>query len=321
MRTLMNIACCRESLSEYRDASDFEQSYHTYGYDGVEMIYAEEDSRKIIAPQSVVGLHLLFYPNWIDFWNGNKEALLKEFGTKETYEWFYGGKDRSALIRHFTEDLERAKALNVRYVVFHVSNVTIAEMYTYQMEHTNEEIVDAAVALINIILDDKKYNFDVLMENLSWPGLTMTQPTVTQRLLDKVYYPHKGIMLDIGHLMNTNIDLQSEDEACSYVHKMLDAHGELTKFIKGMHLHQSLSGSYVKQCLQNPAVPTGDYCQRMAQAYAHINKIDWHRPMTCSGTKSLIERIAPDYLVCELSANNREEREHLLKIQTDVLRN
>ena len=59
---------------------------------------------------------------WIDFWNGNKEALIKEFGTQETYEWFYGGKDRNALIRNFTTDLERAKALDVRYVVFHVSN-------------------------------------------------------------------------------------------------------------------------------------------------------------------------------------------------------
>jgi hypothetical protein len=319
VHTLLNIACCPESLSEYRDAADFEQSYRQCGCDGVEMIYAEEDKTNMLDSKSIVGLHLSFYPDWIDFWNGNKEALLKEFGTQDTYEWFYGGKDRSTLIHNFTTDLERAEALNVRYVVFHVSNVTISETYTYRMEHTNEEIIDAAADLINVILDDKKYNFDFLMENLAWPGLTMTQPAVTQRLLNKVHCPRKGIMLDIGHLMNTNIDLQSEEEACAYVNKMLDAHGELTKFIKGVHLHQSLSGSYVKQCLKNPAIPIGDYCQRMAQAYDHINKIDWHRPMTCAGTKALIERIAPKYLVYELNAKNRVEREHLLKIQTDAL--
>ena len=317
----MNIACYPENLSEYRNASDFEWSYRQYGCDGVEMIYAEEDNRKIITPQSVIGLHMSFYPCWMDFWNGNKEALLKEFDTQKTYEWFYGGKDRNALIHQFILDLERAQALNVRYVVFHVSNINISEMFTSHMEYTNEEIVDAAADLINVLLDDKEYDFDFLMENLAWPGFTMTQPTVTQRLLDKVHYSRKGIMLDIGHLMNTNIDLQSEEEACSYVHKMLDTHGELTKFIKGVHLHQSLSGPYVKQCLLNPPALVGDYCQRMAQAYAYNNKIDWHRPMTCAGTQALIERIAPEYLVCELSAKGRMEREHLLKIQTDILKN
>jgi len=316
----MNIACCSETLSEYRSASDFEQSYRQCGCDGVEMIYAEVDKRKIITPHSVVGLHLLFYPYWIDLWNGNKEALAEEFDTQATCEWFYGGKDRNALIQQFAMDLERAKALHVRYVVFHVSNVNFTEMCTYHMEHTNEEIVDAAADLINILLDDKEYDFDFLVENLSWPGFTMTQPTVTQRLLDHIHYPHKGIMLDIGHLMNTNIDLQSEEEACSYVHKMLDVHGELTRFIKGVHLHQSLSGQYVKYCLQNPPVFTGDYCQRMAQVYAHNSKIDWHRPMTCTGTQALIERIAPEYLVCELSSKDRAEREHLLKLQTNIFK-
>lgn len=67
MHTLMNIACYPENLSEYRDAPDFENSYRQYGCDGVEMIFAEEDTRKIILPGSVVGLHMSFYPDWFDF--------------------------------------------------------------------------------------------------------------------------------------------------------------------------------------------------------------------------------------------------------------
>lgn len=320
MLTLLNIACYPDSLLEYCDASDFEQSYHKYGCDGVEMIYVGKDEREIITPHSIVGLHMSFYPYWIDLWNGNRQALRKEFGSEEIVESFYGGKERSALIQQFKTDLERARILGARYVVFHVSNTSIAEVYSYQMEHTDEEIIDASAELINTLLDnDNPYTFDFLMENLWFPGFTMAKPTMTQRLLEKVHYTRKGIMLDIGHLMNTNIDLRSEDEACEYIHKILDAHGDLNKFIKGIHLHQSLSGSYVKHFIGRTPALVKDYYERLSQVYDHLGKIDTHQPMTCKNTKSIIERIRPEYLVYEHNAKNRVQREQYLELQAEAL--
>ena len=94
-------------------------------------------------------------------------------------------------------------------------------------------------------LDGETGTFEFLMENQWWPGFTMTDPDQTAYLLDAVRYPRKGIMLDTGHLLNTNPDLHSEGEGVAYIHSILDAHGDLCRYIRGFHFNLSLSGDYV----------------------------------------------------------------------------
>lgn len=114
-------------------------------------------------------------------------------------------------MRVYRDDLERARTVGVKYVVFHVSDVSIEEGYTYQWRHSSEEVIDAAVEIVNALLREED-EFDFLLENLWWPGLTMTEPELTQRLLEGVYYPKKGLMLDTGHLMNAKQSLTTQRE-------------------------------------------------------------------------------------------------------------
>lgn len=51
-------------------------------------------------------------------------------------------------------------------------------------------------------------------------------PEMTRRLLDQIHYPKKGIMLDTGHLMHTNLELRTEEEAIGYILEKIKAHGE-----------------------------------------------------------------------------------------------
>ncbi|QHI71390.1 TIM barrel protein [Aminipila terrae] len=256
----------------------------------------------------------------MDFWNENEIELIHKFKNAETWEMFYGGKNREALIKMLREDLDRASRAGAEYVVFHVSDVSIEEGYTYKWLHTDEEVVDRSAELINLLFDGQKYEFKLLMENLNWAGLDFTRPEITKRLLKKVHYKNKGIMLDIGHLMCTNLELKSEQQAIEYVHRMLDEHDILCRYIKGIHLHQSLSGEYVKQhlCIA-PDLPE-DYFEKFSVGYKHILNIDTHRPVTDSGIKSVIDRINPDYLVHELAASDRNEKEQVLHIQTETLK-
>lgn len=53
-------------------------------------------------------------------------------------------------------------------------------------------------------------------------------------------------MLDTGHLMNTNPELQTEQDGIEYILKTVKALGEDRKLIRGLHLNCSLSGDYVK---------------------------------------------------------------------------
>jgi hypothetical protein len=143
---------------------------------------------------------------------------------------------------------------------------------------------------------------------------------MTARLLSLIRCPKKGIMLDTGHLMNADLFLMSEAQGVRYIHRMLDRHGEMVKWIRGVHLHQSLSGAYVRENIGIlPAGLSRDFLTRFGQSYSHILQIDRHRPWTEPRIQSVIERIHPDFLTHELAAENRAEREDAVRCQTQTL--
>ena len=48
----------------------------------------------------------------------------------------------------------------------------------------------------------------------------------------------KGLMLDTGHFMNSNYELETPADALAYLHQMLDEHEALLPMIRGIHLNQ-----------------------------------------------------------------------------------
>lgn len=289
------------------------------GCSGAEVICDGTDEPLGACGDMAVGYHMMFYADWLDFWRGDIGALNRKFGSEEVWQGFYGGTGRNVLIRQFHNDLLRAERLGAKYVVFHVSDVSIEEGFTYRWEHRDEEVIDAAAELINLLLDGQDYNFEFLMENLHWPGFTFTNPEMTMRLLSRVNYEKKGIMLDTGHLMCTNRDIRDQAEGCRYIHQMLEEHGALNRFVRGVHLHQSVSGAYVKDSFKRMPSMGKDYYARFAQAYDHIGRIDTHQPFDCTEVRELVARIGPEYLVHELSAKTSEEKKALVRIQQKAL--
>ena len=246
--------------------------------------------------------------------------LSKEYGSFEKVKEIFGGLDRSCILKRFREDLERARKLKARYVVFHVSDVSARELFTYQCRHTDEEVIDAAAELINLLLDGENYTFDFLMENLWWPGLTMTRPEMTKRLLSQVHYQKKGIMLDTGHLMHMNLELKTQDEAVDYILEKVAEHGNLASYIKGMHLNQSITGAYVKTLITKKDAMPSDYEACSKACYEHVFQIDQHLPFTTPKVQKLVETIKPEYLTHELMSYGRSEHEIKLVMQRAALK-
>lgn len=319
MRTLINVVNGSRSLVDFSSSGEFEAFYKACHADGVEYIRDGYDGRNIIKPYMAVGCHLIFYSDWVDFWKGDKAALIRKFGSEETARSVYSSKNRDEFIARFREDMEHAEKMGVEYAVFHVSDVSLEEGYTYRWEHSDREVIDASIELLNILTDGEKYTFRLLLENLWWKGFSMTDPYLTEYMLDKLHYENKGIMLDTGHLMNTNLSLRTQDEACDYIHRCLDRHGSLCSYIKGVHLHKSLSGAYVEEAVRRPPTLGPDYYSNFSRAYEHILKIDTHQPFIAGGVGKLIGRISPDYLVYELSAPDREKKKELCDIQYRAL--
>jgi hypothetical protein len=287
--------------------------------DGLELLPYEENTLGIIPTDMIVGVHLSYYSSWVDFWNGNEAGVLDEFGSWETARRTLG-TDRWALVDRYKAQLEFAENLGAEYVVFHVADVSIAESIRYVFSHTDAEVITAALELINAILDGGQYSFHFLVENLWWPGFSMTVPNMTRRLIEGIHCEKKGIMLDTGHLLHTNNALTTEKEGLEYIHSLLDAHGDLCSYIKGIHLQQGLTGAYVRALLDNPPKLAGSYDARLGQIYPHIHAIDPHRPFTDPNVAQLVERLQPEFLTHEFGTRSRFEHEDFMTCQNAALK-
>lgn len=298
MKTMINLTTSAGDLSRFSSAKDLRDFYQRFGCAGLElMLLPAEDvqlEKQILSPDMIVGVH-----------------------TNSLGDWMY--KDRPWLLEHFRRDLDYAQQVQAEYVVFHVSQVTDKEAFTYQMQHRDEEVIWEACHLINQLLEEQSYSFYFLLENLWWPGLTFLDPAMTKLLLENIHYKKKGLMLDTGHFLHTHRKLKNQQEAISCLHAMLDTHQELLPFIKGVHLQQSLTGSYVNHWLENPPVLESDPEKRFCQVFTHIFAIDRHEPFTDPGVRDLIARIQPLYLTYEYITRDREEHARYLRAGSQAL--
>lgn len=310
MKRIMNISTYISDIGAYRDNQELKGYYRSLGLDGVELLQWGEDERRIVFPEDVVGVHLLFYPCWRCFWEGNAAGVLDEFGSWEEAKRYYGGAGREALLSAFQKNLEFAKLYNPEYVVFHVSDALLSEVVTRKHRYTDEEVADSAADLINSLFSGDE-GFTLLLENLWWPGMRLTRPEVTYSLLEKINYPDTGIMLDTGHLMNTNTALRTQAEGVSYIRSVLEQYEDRSIF-HGVHFHQTLSGAYVEEQKKHPPVLSGSHAERNSTLGEYVLRVDSHRPFTCPESADLIRWIDPEYLVYELIYESREEQQRLI---------
>ena len=220
----------------------------------------------------------------------------------------------------YRRDIEKARAEGAEYVVFHVADCSDEELFTLRYRHTSGEVAEAAVDLLNTLFPEPEGDLLLLMENLWHPGLTLTEPEVTEELLSGVRYRNKGIMLDTGHLMHTDLSLRTQAEALAYIRRRIEAQGEVVRrAIRGIHLNQSLTGAYMAETAAHPPVLSADPKKRMEQVYTHAFRCDQHRPFTCPGVRDFIEWIDPEYLTFEFISRSRAEQEAMLQEQLEAL--
>ncbi|MBQ7625106.1 MAG: TIM barrel protein [Clostridia bacterium] len=290
------------------------------GLDGVEGIW---DIKEISdhSPVSLTGYHLTFFHDWLDYYKGNEKEVVRKFGSLKKAEEIYGGKGAESIIKFYRADLERAISQKAKYVVFHVSDVSLEEGYTYKWLHTDREVIRAAAEVINAVLKNAEPSFDFLVENQWWPGFKFTDPALTELLLSRVDYPRKGIMLDTGHLMNTNTSLKTQAEGIEYILNAYRRHGALGKYVYGLHFHQSLSGAYVRAHTGKvpPDFPA-DYLEGFAKSYGHILSIDRHRPWTDGRCARILDEIKPRYLTHELASRGGATQLTAVKRQLTAIR-
>ncbi|NLM03801.1 MAG: TIM barrel protein [Clostridiales bacterium] len=323
MKYLTNLSTSSKIMDWFdSDWNNVKNFLSKHKLDAVELLLKNDTDIAFLSKENIMGLHLNYWPMWLDFWNNNTEALLEEFGNLENIKLFYGGTDRQVLIEHYKREWEIAQKLDVEYVVFHVAHVRIKDTYTKKFDYTDWDVIKASIDLINQSFGNKDTGIKILFENLWWPGLKLIDPVLTKKFLDSIEYPNKGFMLDIGHMMITNPDISTEGEACKYINSIINNLGDLKKYIKGIHLNKSLSGEYIKKDYTEELETLNnlkDFWDKLEYVKPHISNMDCHIPFDYPEIKKIVKKINPDYLVFELLSSDLDELDEMLSIQREIL--
>ena len=316
LTNLSNADCDAENLLE-NSSDTLAEILHTHMLDGIEFMLCAPWDRTMFPADYIKGVHLLFWPTWVDFWRGNRTALIEEFGSEENVRAYYGSLDVADWVERWKENLRQAAECQPQYLVLHVAHNRTSEMYTRAFAATDEDVIRATIELVNEIACEIPEGCRLLFENLWWPGLTFCQPHLAAMLLEEVNYPAVGFMLDTGHLMNTNLALRSEAEGAAYVTKIYRALGAAGKYVYGIHLHQSLSGSYTREMMRRHAGELRPL--QWQEAMDYVMHVDRHEPFRTDAARHILDAIQPDYLVHEFCQRSRADWEQKIHTQCFAL--
>ena len=309
---ISNYTCDSELI--HNNAQCLQAFLNHHHLDGVEMMFCDTWDRRIHKKEWIQGVHLRFWPTWLDFWRGDTAELLKQFGSKDNIIACYGGLTREDWLSIYRENIRTAVMAGAKYMVFHVCHARVPEFFSGKFVASDSEVIEATIELVSELVDEIPPDVALLFENLWWPGLTLKNPILVARLLDNVKHSNVGIMLDTGHLMNTNQDLTSEVEGVDYILKILKNLGQYRHYVRGVHLHKSLSGHYMRQS-QCSKVKEYD----MMEIMDHVLKIDQHQPFTTGEVQRLLEYIKPEFLIHEFMYSSMEEWSQKIMVQKAAL--
>ena len=268
--------------------------------DGIEqLIY---DNNMILKYKELtIGVHLEYWSYWIDFWWNNQQRLDYIFESNEEKKNYYKAQNIYEWIEYIKKNITLALNLKPQYLVWHVSEANVQEIFTYNFYYNDRQVLLATSEVFNEVAKIIPDNVLILFENLWWPGLRLNSMENVVYFFEKLKHNNVGIMLDTGHLMNTNINLTSELEASIFIKDIVNNLGSFASLIKGVHLNCSLSGQYQKKFIEQQF----KFCEfDKHRLWEHIIKIDKHEIFQTKAPSFLIDYIQPQYVVHELAYDN-----------------
>lgn len=317
---LINLSNFKSRLDWFSDFSGGLSAFlKEHQLDGIELILFEDE---IDVPKELVkGLHLRYWPYWMDLWTGDTQALIHNLGDLEAAKMVYGGHGRESLVDRYRFELKKAVELEAEYMVFHVSHIGMHEVFTGDYAYTDEEIIDATIELVNEAFD-VDVDIPLLFENLWWPGLRLDKKELIERLFSGVRYKNKGLLLDVSHLSIAQGDVVDARSSLEAVKKTLDELGALKQLIRGVHLNGSFPGDGLSRLQVHEVSPIldVDVNERFKQIIHEISKLDTHLPFHDEIAQEILGLIDPEFVVFEVLPKDLKELSDWILKQNEFLK-
>ena len=282
-------------MMPYDREEDIEKTLRKLHLDGIEnLIYGTEPALHP-TDRITLGCHLAYWPDWMDFYLGKKDFYEKDFPTKQSLMDTFGGITVEDWIEKIRRNIRAALAEKPAYLVWHVADCSVEEIWTRRFRYSSREVLKAAAEVYSAVADEVPQTVQVLFENIFWPGLYTLEPEDVDYFFSCLPGKNVGIMLDTGHLMNTNWGIRTETDGADYVCSIVNRLGSMKDLIKGIHLSCSISGNYQRTHVgPPPAEITPEIIGH------HIISIDQHRPFTTDAAKRIVDTVEPEFLTHEL---------------------
>lgn len=78
--------------------------------------------------------------------------------------------------RRIRNNIRAALAEKPAYLVWHVADCSVEEIWTRQFRYSNQEVLKAAAEVYSAVADEVPSSVLVLFENIFWPGLYTLEP-------------------------------------------------------------------------------------------------------------------------------------------------
>ena len=294
---------------------DFLARHHL---DGLELFLYGPRDESFFPAALVHGVHLRFWPAWVSFWRQDAAKMARDYGDDAAVKKTFGSLRVEDWVEVWRANIQSAVAAGAGYLVLHVSEAPMSELSARPFTTiTDEEVIDATLELVAALAKEIPADCRLLFENLWWPGLTFRRPDLAERLVTRSKHPNCGFMLDTGHLMCTDLDLTNEQEGADFVVAAYEALGSLKEKVYGLHLHQSLSGAYVRAMRE--AHQGERWPAEIGEIMDYITRVDWHRPFTTAAVRRIVDAVRPDYLVHEFLPASFHEWEEKVRTQRQAL--
>ncbi|MDE5422782.1 hypothetical protein L3073_11235 [Ancylomarina sp. DW003] len=296
--------------------------------DGLELLIGYEAASEEIPKELVKSIHLPFWITWLDVWRKGERGLKTYFPpmSDECIQFCCGGSNQIDMIATQKKLWELAATYNPKQAVMHAAHVELEHAFTRKFTYTNSEVLNSFAEFLNRTaqeFSDGEPPCVIGVENLWWPGLNFSDSALTDDFAGSLNFDRWNLVLDTGHLMNTNPKLRCEDEAVDFVlEKLSQLSGDVRKRIQSMHLNLSLSGEYQLEQMRK-GLPSGwenfTHTEKYNLARNHVLKIDQHLPFQTERVKEIVKFVQPHTVVHEFITPTMAEYGDHLKQQMELL--
>ena len=310
MEHLYSISAYPFDIEGYGTVADAVRRITDAGADGIELLtgYFHPDlDFKGIAK----GVHLPYATDWYSVWVGDTGYIDRVKAENIRYRSY--GRNRNEMAEALRDAVAYASSVSPAYGVLHASNVRMNEVMGFSYTDGDNEVVSAVADLLNAAAErfpGGEPPFRIVLENLWWPGLSMTDSSGFRILERELAFADWGLCLDTGHLMNRLGRCRDEEKSIKDVLRIVKKYPKKMKDrIDVVHLHMSLSADYTDMCRARPAKFAGtDDEEIIMEAYEHVCRMDQHRPFTDPVCRDIVNTIGPKYVTHEISGPTPAER-------------